>query len=311
MMYAALVLLFAFSQLAFPQSFTYKAINIPGATETQVRGVNSSGEIVGFYKTTSCVETNIQFPNCPVHGFKIVNGVITKLLVPHSTWTDIMGVNDYGDLVGFAITTDTGAHGFLWKHQNTITYFNTPEAGPSSDVHTVAMSVNKALVVGGADWFFGNTTPNGGWVWANGTFGRMNPGDSSGSCCPFGEGVNGVSNNGFLSGQNFYQGHVTAWFKSAKDEDFYPLNNDVVGTAVDSNSDVIGFTVAGKGFFAKHIEWNEGANDAAEVKPSFITVNFPNAKATYPFGLSDRRMIGGTYVDSNGGIHGFVATPNF
>ena len=65
-----------------------------------------------------------------------------------------MGVNDYGDLVGFAITTDTGAHGFLWKHQNTITYFNTPEAGPSSDIHTVAMSVNKALVVGGADWFF-------------------------------------------------------------------------------------------------------------------------------------------------------------
>ena len=311
MRYAALALLAAFSQLAFPQSFTYKAINIPGATETQVRGVNSSGEIVGFYKTTSCVETNIQFPNCPVHGFKIVNGVITKLLVPHSTWTDIMGVNDYGDLVGFAITSDTGAHGFLWKHQNIITYFNTPEAGPSSDVHTVAMSVNKALVVGGADWFFGNATPNGGWVWANGSFGRMNPGDSSGSCCPFGEGVNGVSNNGFLSGQNFYKGHVTAWFKSAKDEDFYPLNNDVVGTAVNSNSDVIGFTVAGKGFFAKHIEWNEGTNDATEVKPSFITVNFPNAKATYPFGLSDKRMIGGTYVDSNGGIHGFVATPNF
>src|SRR3954449_11746502 len=89
-------------QFSFAQSFTYKPIDIPGATETQVRGVNSSGEIVGFYKTTSCVETHIQFPSCPVHGFKIVNGVITKLLVPHSTWTAIMGVNDYGDLVGFA-----------------------------------------------------------------------------------------------------------------------------------------------------------------------------------------------------------------
>src|SRR5579864_6977072 len=131
--------------------------------------------------------------------------------------------SDYGDLVGFAITSDTGAHRFLWKHQNTITYFNTPEAGPNSDVHTVAMTVNKALIVGGADWFFGSSTPSGGWVWANGTFGRMNPGDTSGSCCPNGEGVNGVSNNGFLSGQNFYQGHVTAWFQSAKDEDFYPL----------------------------------------------------------------------------------------
>jgi hypothetical protein len=68
---------------------------------------------------------------------------------------------------------------------------------------------------------------------------------------------------------------------------------------------------SGKGYFAKNIEANEGTNDAVERQPSFITVTFPNAKATYPFGLSDKRMIGGTYVDSNGGIHGFVATPNF
>jgi hypothetical protein len=90
-------LLFVLSQFALTQTFTYKAFNIAGATETQVRGVNSSGEIVGFYKTTSCVENHIQFPTCPVHGFKIVNGVLTKLLVPNSTWTAIMGVNDYGD----------------------------------------------------------------------------------------------------------------------------------------------------------------------------------------------------------------------
>jgi hypothetical protein len=304
-------LLFALSQFAFTQTFTYKAINIPGATETQVRGVNSSGEIVGFYKTTSCVETHIQFPNCAVHGFKIVNGVLTKLLVPHSTWTAIMGVNDYGDLVGYAATTDTGAHGFLWKHQNTITYFNTAEAGPNSDIHTVAMSVNKALVVGGADWFFSDSSPVNGWVWANGTFGTMNPGDTvAGTCC---WGVNGVSNNGFLSGQNFYHDFDSAWFKSAKDEDFYLFNSrDTVGTGVNSNGDVIGFAGGGgKGFFAARIEANEGTNDATEKKPSFITVAFPGAKATYPFGMSDKRMIGGTYVDSNGQIHGFVATPNF
>lgn len=304
------LVLLAVSQFAFTQTFTYKAVNIPGATETQVRGVNSSGEIVGFYKTTSCVETNIQFPNCPVHGFKITNGVITKLLVPHSTWTDIMGVNDYGDLVGFAITSNTGAHGFLWKHQNVITYFNTPEAGPSSDIHTVAMSVNKALVVGGADWFFSDNAPVNGWVWANGMFGTMNPGGTvSGTCC---WGVNGISNNGFLSGQNFYQDFDSAWFKSGTDEDFYLFNSrDTVGTGVDSKGDVIGYSTTGKGWFAKSIEANEGTNDATEVKPKFIPVAFPNAKATYPFGLSDKRMIGGTYVDSNGGIHGFVATPNF
>lgn len=310
-MFRLFLLLLALSGVAFTQTFTYKAINIPGATETQVRGVNSSGEIVGFYKTTSCAEIIIQFPNCPVHGFKIVKGVVTKLLVPHSSWTAIMGVNDYGDLVGFAITTNTGAHGFLWKHQNTITYFNTPEAGPNSDIHTVAMSVNKALIVGGADWFFSDPLPVNGWVWANGMFGTMNPGGTvSGTCC---SGVNGVSNNGFLSGQNFYQDFDSAWFKSGTDEDFYLFNGrDTVGTGVDSNGDVIGYAGGGgKGFFAPQIEANEGTNDSVEKKPTFITVAFPGAKATYPFGISDKRMIGGTYVDSNGGIHGFVATPNF
>lgn len=85
-----------------------------------------------------------------------------------------------------------------------------------------------------------------------------------------------------------------------------------MGTGVNSNGDVIGYSGSGgKGFFVQHIESNEGTNDAVEAKPSFIPVAFPGAKATYPFGLSDKRMVGGTYVDSNGGIHGFVATPNF
>jgi hypothetical protein len=125
--------------------------------------------------------------------------------------------------------------------------------------------------------------------------------------------VNGVSNNGFLSGQNFYHDFDSAWFKSATDEDFYLFNSrDTVGTGVNSNGDVIGFSVgSGKGYFAKQIEANEGTNDATEKNPSFVTIAFPGAKATYPFGISDKRMIGGTYVDSNGVIHGFVATPNF
>lgn len=54
-------------------------------------------------------------------------------MIPNSTWTAIMGVNDYGDLVGFTITSD-GSHGFLWKHTNVITFFNAPGAGPNSDI---------------------------------------------------------------------------------------------------------------------------------------------------------------------------------
>ncbi|HEV2731677.1 MAG TPA: hypothetical protein VGV15_16725 [Terriglobales bacterium] len=95
------------------------------------------------------------------------------------------------------------------------------------------------------------------------------------------------------------------------DEDFYPLTGDTNGTAVNSNADVIGWRVGGKGYFAKHIELNEGTNDAVEVKPVFISVAYPNAKATYPMGLNDSRWIAGVYADSSGVMHGFIAKPNF
>jgi hypothetical protein len=307
MKYLVFILLVASCQLALGQ-FKFTAVNISGATETQVRGVNSTGEIVGFYKTTNCVEPSIQFPNCDVHGFKIINGKITKLMVPDSVSTAIMGVNDDGDLVGFCITSDGYTHGFFWPHQGVVQLLNAPGGGENSDAHTVAMGVNDSLTVVGGLWFYSTPTPQGGWVWANGTFSTMDPGENvSGTCC---WGVNGISNSGYLSGQNSYEGYGTAWFKSGTDEDFYPLNENVVGTAVNNNADVIGFTDAGVGYFAKRIEANEGENDSKETPPKFITVVFPGASATYPLGLNNNRTVVGAYVDSTG-THGFIATPKF
>jgi len=84
---------------------------------------------------------------------------------------------------------------------------------------------------------------------------------------------------------------------------------DTFGTGVNSNVDTIGY--GSGGWFAKHIELNEGVNDT-EVKPSFITVAYPGAaEGTIPFGLNDRRWIVGIYYDSTGKQHGFLAKPNF
>lgn len=87
------------------------------------------------------------------------------------------------------------------------------------------------------------------------------------------------------------------------------MNSGTVGTAVNSNADVIGFSGA-VGYFAKHIELSEN-NDGVEVKPSFIKVMFPGSLSTYPFGLNDLRTVVGAYTDNAGLIHGFVAKPTF
>jgi hypothetical protein len=117
-----------------------------------------------------------------------------------------------------------------------------------------------------------------------------------------------------------------AWMKESTDEDFFTFPQpgttngccDTTGTGVNNNVDMIGFGGGiglagqlGTGWFTKHIESNEGTNDSVETTPSFIKVAFPKSGSTYPFGLNDKRWIAGTYSDSTGKLHGFIAKPNF
>ena len=204
-------------------------------------------------------------------------------------------------------------HGFILYHTNVLRTIDAGGTDTCSSVFvTVPFGINKAGTVVGGVWSLSTTGvfPNGGWVWVNGTFTTMNPGSAvSGTCC---WSVNGIANNGFISGQVFLHDFHQAWFKNGTDEDFYTdpsSGGDTFGTGVDSNADAIGVGVSG--FFAKHIELNEGTNDAVEVRPGFISVKFPNARSTVPFGINELRWVAGAYTDSSGVVRGFIAKPNF
>lgn len=292
--------------------FTYAPIDVPGALATEARGINNYGEVVGYYQTTACTNTDVRVPTCPTRGFKLVNGTYVKLMVPNSTSTAIMGVNDYGDLTGFYKKSDGSEHGFIWYHNNTV---RTIDFEPN----TVPWGINKAGVVVGGFWGTGQsgTFPGGGWVWINGVFSHMDPNNGVAPCC---ESVTGVSNNGILSGLVFQSDFFQAWMKEATDEDFFTYPSviqccDSTGTAINNNVDMIGFT-GGTGWFTKHIELNE-VESSGEVTPQFINVIFPGQTfasgplPTYPFGLNDKRWIVGAYMDSANHTHGFVAKPNF
>ena len=292
--------------------FTYAPINVPGATATEARGINNSGEVVGFYQTTTCANTDVRVPTCPTKGFKLVNGTYVKVMVPKAVSTAIMGVNDYGDLTGFYKKSDGSEHGFIWYHTNVV---RTIDFQPNI---TVPWGINKGGIVVGGFWGTGQngTFPGGGWVWVNGTFSNMDPNNGAGPCC---ESVTGVSNNGVLSGLVFQSDFFMAWMKQATDEDFFTYPNggaqccDTSGTAVNNNIDMIGFTGI-QGWFTKHIELNE-VESSGEVTPQFISLNFPDPNGqplpTYPFGLNNKRWIVGAYTDSANHLNGFVAKPNF
>ncbi len=307
------LLTFIIASLPAYGQFTYAPINVPGAVTTEARGININGEVVGFYQTTTCTNTDVRVPTCPTKGFKLVNGTYVKLMVPNAVSTAIMGVNDYGDLTGFYKKSDGSEHGFIWYHNNTVRTIDF-------QANTVPWGINKAGIVVGGFWGTGQngTFPSGGWIWINGKFSNMNPNNGAGPCC---ESVTGVSNNGILSGLVFQSDFFMAWMKEATDQDFFTYPNgetqccDTNGTAINNNIDMIGFTGA-QGWFTKQIELNE-VESSGEVTPQFINVSFPGHTTsgtplpTYPFGMNDKRWIVGAYIDSANHMHGFVAKPNF
>ena len=304
--------LITFASTCFAQ-FSYAPINVPGAVVTVARGVNSSGEIVGFYMTATCQYFDIYnatVTNCPTKGFKYVNGSYIKLMVPNSVSTIITGVNDYGDLVGYYKKSDGTYHGFIWYHQNVVKTIDYPGLKPP--YLTVPMGINKAGTVVGGIWSISSTGtfPYSGWVWVNGSFSNMNPtAPNAGSPCCWS--VNGISNNGIIAGQVFQNDWNQAWLKQSSDEDFFmairpgSIGTDTFATAVNSATDMVGYGF--EGWFAPHIEANEGSGDFTEVKPTFIQVKYPNSTQTVPYGVNDLRAIVGAYTDSAGKTHGFFA----
>jgi hypothetical protein len=322
------VVLFLIVALPLQAQFTFAPINVPGAVSTQARGLNVNGEIAGFYQTVACTNYAWQVPNCPTKGFKFMNGSYIKLMVSGSLTTAIMGLNDYGDLVGFYSKTQTGCahpvyHGFIWYHTNVVRTIDAPgtDACGAGNPVTVPFGINKAGTVVGGIWGVNTGTgsfPSGGWVYSAGTFSAMDPENAptTNPCC---WSVNGIANNGFISGQVFQADFWMAWFKNAADEDFYEYHSaqstggDTYGTGVNSSADTVGYSPGQGGFFAKHIELNEGTNDSGEIQPQGIVVDYPGVPQfrTFPFSVNDVRGVAGMYVDNAGNTHGFIAKPNF
>jgi len=176
---ALLALTLFFAARAFSQvSFKFAPINVPGATATQARGINGSGEVVGFYQTTACSNYTLQVPSCPTKGYKLVNGQFIRLEIHQRDQYH----NDRSERLrrhrGFYQKSDKSYHGFLWLHQNVIKTIDYP----GTTFATVPMGVDGTLQIVGGLWAISPTNgtfPEGGWVWMKGNFSVMDLGTSN------------------------------------------------------------------------------------------------------------------------------------
>src|SRR5437868_13199498 len=94
-------------------------IDYPGGSATQAWGINSRGDIVGFYTAADKSD----------HGFLTNGGSFRPIDYPGAAVTFANGVNPQGDIVGeFGETAASPHHGFLLSADGVYTVFNFPGA---------------------------------------------------------------------------------------------------------------------------------------------------------------------------------------
>jgi probable HAF family extracellular repeat protein len=125
---------------AYPNAFkviggTITGIELPDERYAQAWGINSLGQIVGFYEDR----------NFNQHGFLLDGSTFTKLDNPLGVTTSANGINDKGDIVGYYLGPN-GDRGFLLSG-GTYTTISVPDS-----VDTYATGINRFV---GADAFHG------------------------------------------------------------------------------------------------------------------------------------------------------------
>jgi uncharacterized membrane protein len=94
--------LMALSSGAFALTFT--TIDVPGGTDTEARGINSAGQIVGSYIGTG-----------GFHGFLLDKGIFTTIDADLSDAMQTLagGINAAGQIVGGYLDSSFEEHGFV------------------------------------------------------------------------------------------------------------------------------------------------------------------------------------------------------
>lgn len=271
-------------------AFVFTTIDFPGAACTQAFGINDTGQVVGLYNTL-----NVFCGGQPDHGFLLDMGTFTTIDLPGATVTQPLGINNPGLITGFCEGDGCGiGDSFLRDSGGNFTTFGFP-----SSCSTIAYSIdNSGQIVGsytnscsGSNQSFqlagGNFTPIAiPGSQSDEALGLNNAGDivgTYGTANPF------VENHGYLLSAGSLTtidapGATVTRAQGIND----PPSKTIVGVYADGGGVSHGYMLAGG---------------------NFTTIDVPGAISTAPYKINNNGQIVGSYQDSTGRFHGFLATP--
>ena len=268
----AVVLLATTVPLARAQG-TYKPFDVPGAVTTEAFGINTAGDIVGFY-----VDTNFIF-----HGFLFSGGTYTTIDYTDGTTAYLFGINDLSQIVGNA------GIGFLYDVQTqTFTTISYPHANG-----TLPDSINNSgMIAGTVNYRFGEHL---GFESDGSKYRQIAPPGTTviGTViADSGEIVGTIANESGGAQFLFKQGkYARLTIPNASYAYVYGINP--AGTAV------VGYYTPSPGITAGFLYQNK----------TLTTLQFPGSTYTIAGGINAAGEVVGYFVDTNNIYHGFTWTP--
>ena len=254
----------------------FTSIDYPNATGTQAWGINSRGDIIGYY---TGADNNS-------HGFLLNGSHYTAIDFPGAAVTLVNGINPQGDMVGEFGATATSPHrGFMLGADGVYTTFDFPGATTTSFV-----GINARGEIAGQ-----YTLSDGGrhtFLWVAGHLTKIDyPGASITGplgISPLGEVVGAYSLNGVVHGYVYSTG---SGFTTID----YPNATYTNTTGRNSSGDVVGRYLDAAGVSHGYVLSNG----------QFTSVDYPGASFTGLGSIDPAGNIAGR-AQVNGVFHGFL-----
>lgn len=90
----------------------FTPLYVPGSAFTAAVGINDKGVVVGYYNLAQVTGPD-GVPFTPVLGFSYFNGVYTSYDIAGVNTTELFGINNSGQVVGYERDATGGGHGFV------------------------------------------------------------------------------------------------------------------------------------------------------------------------------------------------------
>lgn len=267
------------SHAAFAITYTYTEIKVPNAIATAAGGVNTVGDVVGWYNKSQ---------GGP-HGYLLKGGTFTFLDYPGASSTVAAGINDSEEIVGY-FTDSSGMHGFSYI-SGQYTAIDYPGANG-----TFPAAVNASGQIVG--YYVDSNIKSHGFLLSGGTYSGI---DAPNASSTFADGINvngdisGAFNDangehGFFLSNGAYRTINVPGATSSTGVSGVNDQDHMVGTYVDPGTQKV------EGFLTN--------------LSKFLKIKDPSGSTTFPYAINNHGVIVGIYFDSFGNEMAFRAIPH-